>query len=256
MSIWAEFKACSSPDYQVFEDIRYVENSMDPYQILNLSVPKGKKGFATAVWLHGGGMVGDKPETPFGLYEGTRAVVEVRYRLLPNCRIPDPILDAAAALAWVYKHIGEYGGDNSKIFIGGLSAGAYQVAMAVLAPEYLAPYGLSYRDLKGVFLVSGQMTTHFQLKKELQYSGDNLLPVIDKYAPMFYLSKDLPPILLITGSRELDIPARASENRLMADTLVAMGHPHVEYYCLEGHCHGASLTDTHIINNFFNKVLA
>lgn len=255
MSIWPEFVACQSPDYQVFEDIKYVENSTDPYQILNLSIPKKQKGFATVIWLHGGGMVADHPESPVGLYEGTRAVVEVRYRLSPDCPVPGPIHDAAASLAWVFKHIGEYGGDTGKIFFGGLSAGAFLAAISALAPEYLEPYGLSYRDLKGLFLVSGQMTTHFQLKKDLNYPGDNLLPVIDKYAPLNYLSKDLPPVLMITGQHDLDIPGRASENQLMADTLNAMGHSHVECYSLNGHGHGHHLSDYHIINNFFNKVL-
>ncbi len=53
------------------------------------------------------------------------AVVAVNYRLYPKVKAPVYIEDAAAAVAWVFRHIEEYGGDPELIFISGHSAGGY-----------------------------------------------------------------------------------------------------------------------------------
>jgi hypothetical protein len=38
--------------------------------------------------------------------------------------------------------------------------------------------------------------------------GSRLRPVIDEYAPLHYIAKDLPPICLIVGGRAMEIEAR------------------------------------------------
>ena len=60
--------------------------------------------------------------------------------------------------------------------------------------SYLAAYGIDSRKLAGLLLVSGQMTTHFQLKIDLHYPQSQFEPVIDRYAPLGHLSPELPPI--------------------------------------------------------------
>ena len=63
-------------------------------------------------------------------------------------------------------------------------------------------------------------------------------PVIDKYAPLFHIRNDAPPILLITGNRELEMLGRYEENAYMMRMLKVIGHPNVELMELDGYGHG------------------
>ena len=45
----------------------------------------------------------------------------VNYRLSPHIGAPSYIEDAAAAVAWVFKNIEDFGGESSKIFVSGHS---------------------------------------------------------------------------------------------------------------------------------------
>ena len=78
--------------------------------------------------------------------------------------------------------------------------------------------------------VSAQVTTHFHVKELRGIQGDPLVPVIDEFAALHFVSKDLPPICLITGDRRIEWPCRVEENELMAATLRKLGHPAVEFH--------------------------
>jgi acetyl esterase/lipase len=251
---WDDVK---KPDEDVFDfhpDIHYVKNTEDPMQTLWLSCPRGAKNFPTVVWFHGGGMAVDGHEYPAVIYNGKCAVVEARYRISPQVKAPAYHEDAAAAIAWVLKHIAEYGGRTDRVFVGGMSAGSYLAAITCMSPGWLSPYGYSHKNIAGLILISGQMTTHFQIKADLEYPGDGKLPVIDELAPLAHLSADLPPILMVTGESALDIPVRAEENALMCATLKAMGHPAVEHYVLGGHNHGGALDGSnYLVGDFLER---
>lgn len=210
-----------------------------PKQELYLGIPKGKKNFPTVVWFHGGGLTGDGADIPMKLPNGEYAAVGVRYRLSDGtCTGLDSLEDAVLAVAWVMKHIAEYGGDPDKIFVGGTSAGAWQAAMVGMNPALLAEHGCDNRKLLGLLLVSGQLGTHFQVKIDLKYKKESWAPVIDDYAPLNYVSKNVPPVILITGEPGLDMPTRVEENAYMAACLREVGHPDVHHYILGGHAHG------------------
>ena len=66
--------------------------------------------FPTIVWFHGGGLTGGEKEIPFALKEKGFAVIGVNYRLSPKVNAPAYIEDAAAAVAWVFKYVKNYGG--------------------------------------------------------------------------------------------------------------------------------------------------
>ena len=141
-----------------------------------------------------------------------------RYRLAPQAMPPAQYEDAAMVIDYVCKNIASYGGDPSKIIIGGLSAGANMAALTVFDEKWLKPYNLSYRNFLGVMLISGQMTTHFYVKELLKYPGANQLPVIDELAPMYHLKADLPPIFLLAGeNEELSVWFLSRYNQVFAD---------------------------------------
>ncbi len=56
-------------------------------------------------------------------------VVVPNYALCPAVRIDDIALQLVQALAWVYRHAAEYGGDPSRIVVAGHSAGGHLAAM-------------------------------------------------------------------------------------------------------------------------------
>ncbi len=204
---------------------------------VDLKLPEGKSGFATLVWFHGGGLTGGTRDFP--KFDGKEvALVSAGYRLSPQVDCPVFIEDAAAAVAWTVKHIAEYGGDPKKVFVGGHSAGGYLTLMLGMDPQWLQAYGLKPNSLAGLLPVSAQVTTHFHVKELRGNKSDPLIPVIDDFAPLRWVSKDLPPICLITGDRRIEWPCRVEENELLFATLRKLGDPDIEFHELPDLDHG------------------
>jgi acetyl esterase/lipase len=203
-----------------------------------VSAPSDAQELPVVVWFHGGGLSeGSKHFSPL-LKNENIVLVGAGYRLTPKAKFPDFLEDTAAAVAWTFANIDRYGGDAKKIVVGGHSAGAYLSAMVGLDPRWLKPHQLEPSRIAGLILISGQMTTHFNVRKILNYSQPEHLPIIDENAPLHYLSKNAPPILLILGDRKIEWPARVEENEWMYATLRAMKHPHVEFHENIGFDHG------------------
>ena len=188
---------------------------------LDLSIPEGKKDFPTLIWFHGGGLSGGRKYIPKNLRTDEIAVAAVNYRLSgKGAECPDYIYDAAAAAAWVKKHIAEYGGDPEKIYIAGHSAGGYLTMMLALDVRYLGAYKVDPKDFAGYFPVSGQATTHFQLLAERRKKGMEVPGVmLDEYAPIQLARPGVPPITLLVGDPAVEWPSRVEENLLLAARL-------------------------------------
>ncbi len=94
------------------------------------------------------------------------AVVAPSYRLSPDAKNPAFTEDAAEAVAWVFKHIADYGGNINKIYVSGHSAGGYLTLMLALDGSYMDKYGVDYEKVQGWFAIGGQTLTHYSIKKE------------------------------------------------------------------------------------------
>lgn len=223
---------------------------------LDLYYPTNRPGYPTVIWLHGGGLTGGQRGFP-QLKDKELGLVSVGYRLSPKADFPAFLEDAAAATAWTLRHIADRGGDPTKVFLAGHSAGGYLAAMVGMDPGWLAAHGLSHRQLAGLILVSAQVTTHFEVKKLLGDTGPELRPIIDRYAPLYHASKDLPPVCLILGDRKIEYKNRVEENELFAVSLRNLGHPLVEFHEMGGLDHGMSRQGAWIlIPGFVKKTLA
>lgn len=243
LSICASFASFAEPapaklEYATEKNIAYYSDARDEYQKerckLDIYYPKGTRGYPTVVWFHGGGLTGGDRYIPGLLKQRGIAVVGVSYRLAPQGQTPSFIQDTAASVAWVLKNIERYGGDPKQVFVAGHSAGAYLGMMIAMDPKWLAAEGLSHRQLAGVVAISGQMSTHPTIRKLRGEQGSRLRMVIDEYAPFNHVSKDLSPICLITGGRDIEIEARVEENQLMEATLRNLGHGAVEFHEMSG----------------------
>lgn len=227
--------------YKTVKDISYIPaEETDGYRKerckLDVYYPVGKKGFPTIVWFHGGGLEGGGKHVPEMFMNQGFAVVAVNYRLSPKAQNPAYTEDAAAAVAWAYKHIEEYGGSPRRVFVTGHSAGGYLTLMVGLDKSYLQEYGVDADSIAAYLPISGQTVTHFTIRKERSLPEG--IPVIDQYAPCNKARKDTPPFVLITGDRNLEMADRYEENALLASVLKNIGNKKVSLYELQGFDHG------------------
>ncbi len=202
---------------------------------LDVYYPKDAVNVPTVVWFHGGGLEFGSKHIPEGLREKGIIVVTVNYRLHPKVKNPVYIEDAAAAVAWTVRNIADYNGDPAKVYVTGHSAGGYLASMVTMDKSYLEKYGIDADSLAGSIPFSGHTITHFTVRKEQGIEGTR--PIIDKYAPLFHVRKDSPPMLLITGNRELELLGRYEENAYFYRMMKVVEHPDIELMELDGYGH-------------------
>ena len=219
---------------------------------LDVYHPSDTKDFATVVWFHGGGLTGGNRSVPKELMDQGVAVVAVNYRLYPKVKSPTYIEDAAASVAWTFANIEKFGGSRDKIFVSGHSAGGYLTSMLGMDKSYLAKHGIDANDIAGLIPYSGHTITHFTVRKERGIDGKQA--VIDHMAPLFHVRKDSPPMLLITGDRDMEMLGRYEENAYFWRMMQEVNHPDCELFELEGFNHGQMAQPAHpLLLRFINK---
>lgn len=102
---------------------------------VRLYLPPAATPRPVMVYLHGGGWVVGAVATvdPFCRLLSEAAgvvIVSVEYRLAPEHPYPAGLEDALAAVEWAARHAHEFGGDVSRLALGGDSAGANLAAVA------------------------------------------------------------------------------------------------------------------------------
>lgn len=204
--------------------------------VLDIYYPKSNKVFPTIIWFHGGGLTGGNKEFPEALTNKGICIVAVNYRLYPKVNSPKYIEDAASATAWVFNNINTFGGDSSLIFISGHSAGGYLALMIGLDKKWLKTDGVDANRIAGLIPFSGQAITHFTVRKEKGIVETR--PVIDDLAPLFHVRSDAPPLVLITGDREMELLGRFEENDYLLRMMKIAGHKETKLYELDGYGHG------------------
>ncbi len=243
LSLTSQALVAQNPKVQIEENIVYKEGPTHERHILDVAYPENTERCPVVVWFHGGGLTQGKKFIEPNLKNSGFVTVYPNYRLYPEASVAEIIDDAAAAVAWVIKNIYNYGGEPSKVYVSGFSAGAYLTMMVGLNSTYLEKYGVDASSLAGLAPISGQMITHFT--ERVSRGMTNLQPYVDEMAPLYYVNKEyIPPILLITGDSELEMDCRYEENAYMAAILKKNGHEAVTLYQLEGMSHEGLLSHT------------
>ncbi len=257
---YERFRTRPELSYTVKSDIPYYSEQVNAGNkairekcLLDIYYPEKVKGFPTIVWFHGGGLSGgDKTqEYPHLLKENGVCIVNANYRMYPDAKCPDYIEDAAAAVAWTFKNIEKYGGDPELIFVSGHSAGGYLTSMVGMDKKWLSAHGVDADMIAGLLPLSGHVITHFNIRKERGIPNGQ--PVVDEFAPMYHVRADAPPLLLITGDRELELLGRYEENAYMARMMKHNGHKETYLYELQGFDHEMEEPASFIILEFIYK---
>lgn len=233
MSMWAQ-------EYKTEKDILYTD-SKDAYAQercrLDVYYPTDRTDCPVVVWFHGGGLEGGSKFIPQELQRQGIVVIAANYRFITRVTIKECCDDAAAAVAWAMKHAEQYGGSHRKVVVSGHSAGGYLTDMVGLDKRYLAKYGVDADSIVLLAPFSAQVITHYNERKK-QGIGP-LQPVIDDSAPIAHLRAEAPPIMVLSGDRELELYGRYEEQAYFWRMLRLVGHPDATLYEMQGHDHGA-----------------
>lgn len=155
-------------------------------------------------------------------------VVIPDYRLYPDVRYPDFLDDSAAAVAWTVREINNYGGDASRLFVMGHSAGAYNAAMVAFDASLLAKAGVKPGAVRGFIGLAGPYNF-------LPIENRNTRPVFNypntpvSSQPINHVSAASPPALLIAANKD-DTVNPSRNTGAMAQKLRDSGVPVREVY--------------------------
>ena len=221
--------------YRSYDSIQVVDSYVEERCVLDIYYPKEIKDFPTLVYFHGGSLTsGGKGLNPY-LMEKDIAVVNVNYRLSPKVKVVNILEDAAASVKWVFDNIGDFGGNKSKVYLAGHSAGGYIVSMITLDKSYLASYDIDANNIAGTIPLSGHAITHFTARKENGLSQTKI--IVDYLAPLYHIRPDAPPYIIFTGDRNLELLGRYEENAFMERMMKLIGHEQTKLYELQGYGH-------------------
>ena len=206
---------------------REVAYAPGPRHSLDIYRPAGApKNLPLIVFIYGGNWrTGSKSIYPFVAATLARrgAVVMVPdYRLFPEVAFPGFVEDNAAAVAWAIGHAGSYGADPSDVFLMGHSAGAYNVAMLALDPNWLKAAGTGTAALAGVIGLAGPYDF-------LPITQPDVIPVFAPVQdgpasqPITYADGHNPPMLLLAGSADETVQPRNTLS--LAARIRALGGP-------------------------------
>jgi acetyl esterase/lipase len=167
--------------------------------------------------------------------------VSAGYRLAPAHTFPTGFEDCADAVTWVYQHIGGFGGDSERIFVGGHSAGGHYASLLALKDDWQAPRGLPRTTISGALPISG--TYYFTEGSGLSVRPRFLGPVESGHevdaSPMQHLRADAPRFLIAHGSA--DFPHLSRQAQEFEQALRKVGVP-AERLELQGCDHGSAST--------------
>jgi acetyl esterase/lipase len=201
---------------------------------LDIWVPKTASAnpLPVIVFIYGGGWRdGAKEHYAFAgraLANRGYIVVLPDYRLFPETRFPGFLEDSAKAVAWVHDNISKHGGDVSRIFLSGQSAGAYNVMMLALDRQWLGREGKSADLIRGVAALAGPYDFYpFASETTQQSFGDYHTPAMTQ--PVNFVRPDAPPLWLSSGTNDTQVRPRNS--KILLDKILEAGGDaeYVEY---------------------------
>jgi acetyl esterase/lipase len=194
-----------TPDgaYVLEKDLPYgpgMRQRLDAYRPVELPA----RPLPVVVFIYGGSWRrGSKDDYRFLAEYLTRmgcAVLVADYRLFPEVRFPAFVEDGAAAVAWARANAARLGGDPTRVFVMGHSAGAHTAVLLGLEPRYLASVGMRSEDIAGVVGISGPYAVDLGTIRWLRQTFPEAARA--EARPFDKARAGAPPMFLATGGRD------------------------------------------------------
>ena len=230
----------------VYRDIDYTANAdyADDRDKLDIFMPEVASNVPVVVYFHGGALErGDKSQgeglalqlTPQGI-----GVVSANYRLSPGVMHPAHMEDAAAAIAWTKNNIESYGGDTSRMFLSGHSAGGYLAALMSLDPSYLGAHDVKLSHIGGTIPISPFLYVEDVApdRPKTVWGTDTNVWMQASVTP--YIGAGKPPMLLIYADGDDDW--RRKQNERLKTELRAAGNSDVGTVEIADRNHGTIIS--------------
>ena len=187
-----------------------------PRNVLDVYAPTTGRGpWPVLVFVHGGSWQGGGKE-PYAFAGRALAAqgfltLVISYRLHPQNPYPAFVEDAALALDWATRHAGQFGGDQKRVFAMGHSAGAYNVAQAILDKHYLEHLGTDTSAIKAVATLAGPLD-FLPLEGRASIEVFGKVPNLPDTQPVNHVRADAPPFLILHGTEDKTCLPRNSIN--------------------------------------------
>ncbi|MBC7620553.1 MAG: alpha/beta hydrolase [Candidatus Saccharibacteria bacterium] len=144
-----------------------------------------------------------------GLHRRGITTVLVDYALCPFVTVDEITRQVRAAAAWVLRHIAQYGGDPTRVGVGGHSAGGHLTAMC-LQTEWARDYGLPRDPFAAAIAFSGLYDLAPLRYSYLQPMIQLDEGIIRRNSPAFAVRPCATPLWITWGSEESSEFARQS----------------------------------------------
>ena len=174
-----------------------------PRQVMDI-FPGDKAGTPVLVYIHGGywrgGSKDDNCQFAEVFVRRGVTVVVLEHDLCPSVMVTEIVRQARSAVAWVYGHISAYGGDPSRLYLSGSSAGGHLVAMA-LAHDW-EKQGLPRHMIKGAVAISGvydlDAVLHVSVNEEIRLDAESAR----ENSPFLHPPLPYTPLVVAVGGGE------------------------------------------------------
>lgn len=175
-----------------------------PGERLDVFAPEGAADAPIQVFIHGGYWraldKSDFSHLAAPLVAAGACAVMVGYDLCPTVTLDTIVREVRAAVRWAYENAASFGGDASRLFVSGHSAGAHLAAMA-MAHDWAAE-GLPGDVIKGVFAVSGvyalEPVTRISVNAEIGLDLD----CARRNSPTLHPPGPVAPLVIAVGADE------------------------------------------------------
>jgi acetyl esterase/lipase len=182
-------------------------------------------GFPLVAFVYGGGWhsgaTRDYRFVARTLGDRGYAVALVGYRLVPQGHFPNMLEDTAVGVRWARDHAAKAGARGDRLALIGHSAGAYNVVMLALDPQWLAKAGVPESAIQGVVGMAGPYDFYpFDSDSARNALGGVTPPQVTQ--PVHFARAGAPPLLLMQGDAD-DVVKPRNAARLQAAMEAAHG---------------------------------
>nr|WP_237694370.1 alpha/beta hydrolase [Streptomyces sp. SID2563] len=191
------------------------------------------QGAPVLIHMHGGHYSGGHKNSQslpllYRLASRGWVTISANYRLKPQVRHPEHMIDLKRVIAWAREHAQAYGADPSTLFVAGSSAGGHMGSIAALTandPAFQPGFEEADTSVTGLVVLNGFLGSYWNQGPES--------------SPLGRARPDAPPMLIVHG--DLDPLVPADDIREVAEGLRdASGSP-VVYAELRGGNHAFDL---------------